>query len=105
MPKTLSAVILVLIFSASPLGCARRTACVKCDGSPLAAATAPMPTETRTDRGDLEPDTTRLASYDEVDRALSASPSPIGYRVLLAIESQCLAASNAPIANAPTDLT
>ena len=97
MPRLLSAISWGLILAFALAGCARRCACVN-GGGTSSAAVAPMPIETRAERGSIETDTTALASYEEVDRALGSPPSPTGYRVLRAVEVQCLAAANAPIA-------
>lgn len=97
MPRLLSAISWGLILAFALAGCARRCACVN-GGGTSSAAVAPMPTETRAERGSIETDTTALVSYEEVDRALGSPPSPAGYRVLRAVEVQCLAAANAPIA-------
>lgn len=97
MSKLLSAISWGLILASALTGCARRCACVS-GGGTSSAVVAPMPTETRTERGSIEMDTTALASYEEVDRALGSSPSPTRFRVLRAVEVQCLAAANSPLA-------
>ena len=92
----LVSVALLLVASVSA-GCARHGACVGCGYADTPVA--PLPTEMRSDRGELIADVSAVASYEAVDRMLSPPPEPIEYRVLRADEVRCLAAAHAPLAN------
>jgi hypothetical protein len=59
---------------------------------------APMPTETRSERGTLGLGLEAVGSFEAVDQMLSPAPLPTQYRVLRAEQVQCLAAASAPLA-------
>ena len=79
-------------------GCAQQQCSCVSGGYAGSPAAAPLPVEMRAQRGSLNPDLKAMSSYQEVDRILSPPPVPVQYRVLRAIEVQCLAAANAPLA-------
>ncbi len=99
MVRPFSAILPVLLFASVLAGCAHhRCTCEMSNASDAGENTAPLPPETRKERGNLCIDLSAVDSYESVDKALGQPPAAEQYRVVKAEQVQCLAAANAPFA-------